>query len=134
MAPCLAGTVDQAKSTFEIIDDGAFSSVELQQIVEILNRLVSGEITTEHAQEQALSINPNAGRLFDIANWGENAQALLLTTIISSILTAFGIAVPAMLATPAPPTIITNITNITNINLAEPELPTNGTLRPAPRR
>jgi hypothetical protein len=44
----------------------------------------AGEISPEKAKEEAEKIHPNAGRLFDIADWPAQAKATLYAAIVGA--------------------------------------------------
>lgn len=64
--------------------DESVSPEALKAILDIAARASRKEITAEQAKQEAEKISPKAGRLFDIADWSDNAKAVLYAGILNA--------------------------------------------------
>jgi hypothetical protein len=67
-----------------ILFDGSFGPMILVQLARIAEKVKAGQISPETAKRQAQKLHPRAAKLFDIANWSDQAKATLYAAIIGA--------------------------------------------------
>ena len=98
----IPGVYDATLDGLNLLIDPSISPEALSAIRRITIRLQNGEISAPQAKAEAEKISPNAGKLFDIANWPPQAQA----TLYAAIICATAIIAAARMASSPDPTII----------------------------
>ena len=81
----IPGVYDPTADGLNILIDRSISPEALDEIRRIAERLQQGEISAPQAKAEAEKISPNAGKLFDIADWSDQAKATLYAAIIGAI-------------------------------------------------
>ena len=97
----IPGVYDPTIDGLNILIDRSISPESLAEIRRIAERLQQGEISVPQAKAEAEKISPKAGKLFDIANWSDQAKATLYAAIIG----ATAIIVAARMASSPDPTV-----------------------------
>jgi hypothetical protein len=80
----ISGDYSSTSAGLNVLLDPSISEEALAAIKGLAERLQKGEISPELAQVEAEQISPKVGRLFDIRNWSDQAQATLATAIIGA--------------------------------------------------
>jgi hypothetical protein len=80
----IPGVYDSIPSGLNILIDKSISPEALAVIRKLVQRLEKGEISSEQAKEEAEKLSPKLGKLFDIANWSDQAKATLYAAIIGA--------------------------------------------------
>ena len=81
----LSGVYRSNEDILEILVDSSISPEALTAIKRITERLQRGEITVPEAKAEAEKISPKAGRLFDIADWSDEAKSRLYSAFLIAI-------------------------------------------------
>lgn len=79
------GKYEGTKSGLDILLSPSISPQALSALKQIFEKLQKEEISSEKAKAEAEAIFLGAGRLFDIADWGDGAKATLYASIIGAI-------------------------------------------------
>ena len=98
----IPGVYDPTIDGLNILIDRSISPESLAEIRRIAERLQQGKISVPQAKAEAEKISPKAGKLFDIANWSDQAKATLYAAIIG----ATAIVVATRMASPPNLTVI----------------------------
>jgi len=85
MCEIIPGTYDSHQDRLNILIDDSISLDALNAIRKLAEQVQRGEISPKEAKEAAEQIAPKSAKLFDIANWSDQAQATLLAAIIGAI-------------------------------------------------
>ncbi|PBC01232.1 hypothetical protein CK220_27305 [Mesorhizobium sp. WSM3860] len=109
MSEILPGRYELVGDRLNVLLDGSISQAALTALREIVERLQRNEITPVQAKAQAESIVPKAGRLFDIANWSDTAQATLYASIIGAIAIVAAAKLSSSGSAPPPQIVIENV-------------------------
>jgi len=84
-AEILPGAYEALSDRLTLLLDPSISSealLALRPVVELLQR---SAISLDEARQRADAIVPNGGKLFDIANWSDQAKATLYAAVIGAI-------------------------------------------------
>jgi hypothetical protein len=92
----IPGVYDATVDRLNILIDRSITPEALGEIRRITERLQQGKISVPQAKVEAEKISPDAGQLFDIANWSDQAKATLYAAIIGAV----AIVVAARMASP----------------------------------
>jgi hypothetical protein len=96
-----------------ILIDPSISPEALEAIRRLAERAKAGKITPEEAKQEAEKISPKAGKLFDVANWSDQAKADLYAAIIKAtgaiIASTAAVIVAAKMASSPAPSVTVNI-------------------------
>jgi hypothetical protein len=92
----IPGVYDATVDRLNILIDRSITPEALGEIRRITERLQQGKISVPQAKVEAEKIPPDAGQLFDIANWSDQAKATLYAAIIGAV----AIVVAARMASP----------------------------------
>jgi hypothetical protein len=69
------GWYEGLEERVRILFDGSFGPVIRSELVRIAEKAKTGQISPEAAKRQAQKLHPKAGKLFDVANWSDQAKA-----------------------------------------------------------
>ncbi len=81
----IPGTYEATADRLNILIDRSISPEALGEFRRITERLQQGKISAPQAKVEAEKISPEAGQLFDIANWTDQAKATLYAAIIGAV-------------------------------------------------
>ena len=81
----IPGVYDAAADGLNVLIDPSISPEALGEIRRIVERLQQGDISVPEAKAEAEKVSPDAGQLFDIANWSDQAKATLYAAIIGAV-------------------------------------------------
>ena len=84
MSEIIPGVYIAAQRNLNILVDDSISPEARDAIRQLAERLQQGKISVPQAKAEAEQISPNAGQLFDIANWSDQAKATLYASIIAA--------------------------------------------------
>jgi hypothetical protein len=80
----MPGQYEGLEERVRILFDGSFGPMILAQLATIAEKAKAGQISAEAAKRQAQKLHPKAGKLFDVANWSDQAKATLYAAIIGA--------------------------------------------------
>ena len=80
----LSGTYTEAAEGMQLLLNGKNSAETLRALRELAELTRRGEISPQEARSRAEKIAPQAARLFDVANWSDQAKATLYASIIGA--------------------------------------------------
>ena len=80
----IPGVYDATADGLNVLIDPSISLEALGKIRQLVERLQQGKISSLEAKAEAEKISPKAGKLFDIANWSDQAKATLFAAIIGA--------------------------------------------------
>ena len=80
----LSGTYKAGVDRINLLLDPGISKRALDELAAIARAARARQITTEEAKQAAEKVHPNAGRLFDVANWSDQAKVTLYAAIIGA--------------------------------------------------
>ena len=80
----IPGRYDLVGERVSILLDPSISVEALSHLADIARRASEGLISAVEAQAEAEKIAPGAGKIFDIRNWSDQAQATLLGSVIAA--------------------------------------------------
>ena len=81
----IPGVYDATQKNLNVLVDKSISPEALGALRRIIERLQQGEISVHQARAEAEKISPNVAKLFDIANWSDQARATLYAAIIAAV-------------------------------------------------
>lgn len=81
----IPGIYNHTPSGLNILLDPSISPEALQALKSIAEKFQRNEISAEEAQRAAEAVVPGTGKLFDVKNWSDIAQATLAASIIGAI-------------------------------------------------
>jgi hypothetical protein len=98
------------------------TAAQLGALRNLAERAKTGKISPQKAKQEAEKIDPNVGKLFDIANWPGQAKATLYASIIGAVamITAAKIATSPTQTTVTNPTVIERIIEPPSPNATDP--------------
>lgn len=106
-AEIIPGLYENDGDTLNILIDPSISPAALKIIQTLAQKVEAGEIGLDEAKAEAEKVAPKAGRLFDIRNWSDQAQATVLAAGIAAATALILRYAPAPSASPQ----VTNIYN-----------------------
>jgi hypothetical protein len=134
-AELLDGEFSFAESVYNVLTDG-LSAETLAAIHGIFLKLYKREITLEQAKADVDKVSPKATRLFDVGNWGEDAQAQVLSSGIMGVCALLAGLGGAMIMRPLPAPAVAppahEVSAVTSADMAIGRA-VKATLRPKPR-
>lgn len=81
----IPGSYDADKTRLNLLIDESVSSAALTAIKSLAEKVQANEITPQQARVEAEKIDKNAGKLFDVADWSDQAKATLYVGIITTV-------------------------------------------------
>lgn len=85
MVQIVPGTYEVVGDRLSLLLDSSIAPDALKAIGALVERVQRQEIDLDDARRAAEKIAPAAGRLFDIANWSDQAKATLYASIIGAV-------------------------------------------------
>lgn len=85
MCEIVPGKYEAFSNHINLLIDPSISREALEALRKIALRAKAEKITPEEAKQEAEKVAPGAGRLFDVANWSDQAKATLYASIIGAI-------------------------------------------------
>ncbi len=131
----LAHTNQAGVDRINLLIDPSISLPALGAIRKLAERAQAGEISAEQAKREAEKIHPKAGKLFDIANWSDQAKATLYASVIGAvaIIAAARIASPPSQTTVIHPVVAERVVAKPDALPLRPNAPKHGKA-PQPKR
>jgi hypothetical protein len=80
----IPGKYEVGSDRLNLLIDPSISPAALAAIKDLAEAVHAGRITPEEAKSAAEKIHPKAGKLFDVANWSDQAKATLYAAIIGA--------------------------------------------------
>jgi hypothetical protein len=81
----IPGIYEAHADRINLLVDPSISHEALAALKKVAEDARANKITLDQAKQRAEQIAPGTGRLFDIANWGDQAKATLYASIIGAI-------------------------------------------------
>lgn len=126
----LSGVYQAGSDRLNVLLDPSISLQALGALRKLVERAQAGDITHDEAKKEAEKINPKVGRLFDVANWSDQARATLYAAIIGAV--AY-IAAAKITSSPTQTTVVNPTTVIEHFDPKPPKSPHVIRQRPTPR-
>jgi hypothetical protein len=80
----IPGKYEVVSDRLNLLLDPSISPTALAAVKDLAEAVSAGRISAEEAKRAAEKIHPKAGRLFDVANWSDQAKATLYAAIIGA--------------------------------------------------
>jgi len=80
----ISGVYNSHAKGLNVLLDKSISPEALKLIKDIAEKLQRDEMSLDEAKTEVEKISPEVGKLFDVKNWGEQAQSVVLGSIIGA--------------------------------------------------
>jgi hypothetical protein len=86
-APIVSGIFSLVNNTIQVLATSQLSVEVLTEFFHMMQETVACDLPIQTAKAQAEALSPRLGKLFDVANWSDNARATLYASIILGAMT-----------------------------------------------